>query len=55
MALGAQRGGVLWLVLRQGLALAAAGSALGIAVAYAAARQIGSLLYGVASSVSVSC
>jgi putative ABC transport system permease protein len=47
MALGAQRGGVLWLVLRQGIFLAIAGSAVGLVAAYVAARNIGSLLYGV--------
>lgn len=47
MALGAQRAGVLWLVLRQGLVLAAAGSLLGLVCAYGAARNIGSVLYGV--------
>jgi len=47
MALGAQRGGVLWLVLRQGLVLAAAGSVLGVLGAYAAARNVGAFLYGV--------
>jgi ABC-type antimicrobial peptide transport system permease subunit len=48
MALGAQRGGVLWLVLRQGLVLAGVGSVLGLAGAYAAARKVGSMLHGVA-------
>jgi predicted permease len=47
VALGAQPGGLRWMILRQGLVLAVAGSVLGIAAAVAVARQIGSLLYGV--------
>ena len=47
MALGAQPSGVRWLVLRDGLVLAVAGSVAGIAGAYAIARQVSSLLYGV--------
>jgi predicted permease len=47
MALGAQPGGVRWMVLRQGLTLAVIGSVVGVAAAYASARQIASLLYGV--------
>jgi predicted permease len=47
MALGARPGGVRWLVLRQGLTLAAIGAVAGIALAYAIARQVASLLYGV--------
>ena len=47
MALGAQPGGVRWLVLRDGLMLAVAGSVVGVASAYAIARQVASLLYGV--------
>ncbi|MFP5284405.1 MAG: ABC transporter permease [Thermoanaerobaculia bacterium] len=46
-ALGAQTGGILGLVLREGLALALAGAAIGVAVAYAAARGMGALLFGV--------
>jgi ABC-type antimicrobial peptide transport system permease subunit len=48
LALGAQRSGVLWMVLRQGLVLAIAGSATGLACAWIAARQLTSLLHGVA-------
>ncbi len=47
MALGAQPGGVRWLVLRDGLLLAVAGCIIGVAAAYAIARQVSSLLYGV--------
>lgn len=48
LALGAQRWGVMWMVLRQGLTLAVAGSAAGLACAWLAARQLTSLLHGVA-------
>jgi putative ABC transport system permease protein len=48
-ALGAQRGDVVRLVLRQGAALACAGIILGIAGAYAMSRIIQSLLYDVAA------
>jgi predicted permease len=47
MALGAQPGLVRWMVLRQGLSLAIIGSVVGVAAAYAAARQLASQLYGV--------
>jgi predicted permease len=46
-ALGAQAGGIVGLVLREGLALAVAGIAIGVPVAYAAARGMGALLSGV--------
>jgi putative ABC transport system permease protein len=47
MALGAQPVGLRWLVLRDGLLLAVAGSVAGVAAAYAIGRQVSSLLYGV--------
>lgn len=50
MALGAQQGDVLRMVLRQGLILAAAGIAAGIFATAGAARLIRNLLYGVAPS-----
>lgn len=46
-ALGAQAGGIIGLVLREGLALAFIGIAIGVAVAWAAARGMGALLSGV--------
>ena len=47
MALGAQAGAILRMVLRQGTALAAAGVLLGAALAYAAGRAMQALLAGV--------
>jgi predicted permease len=46
-ALGAQAGAIIGLVLREGLALALIGLALGVAVAWAAAKGMGALLFGV--------
>ena len=50
MALGAQRGDVLRLVLGQGARLAAAGVAAGIAASFAVTRLLSSLLFGVRST-----
>lgn len=47
MALGATRRDVAVLVLREGLLTAFAGSLIGLVVAWAAARSIGAVLYGV--------
>ena len=47
MALGAQRGAVAWLVLRDVAVLLAIGMALGLAASLAAGRLVTSLLYGV--------
>ena len=47
MALGAERGRVLGLVLREGMGLALAGLALGTAMALGLTRLMASLLYGV--------
>jgi predicted permease len=46
MALGAQRGGVIWMVLRDVAVLCAIGLAIGIPVALAASRLVESFLYG---------
>jgi putative ABC transport system permease protein len=48
MALGAQPGGVVWLVLRQGLLLTIVGSVAGVAAAWLAARALAAVLFGVA-------
>jgi putative ABC transport system permease protein len=50
MALGAGRGRMLTLVLRQGVKLAAFGLALGLALAYGLTRVLASLLFGVKAS-----
>jgi putative ABC transport system permease protein len=47
MALGAQRGSVIWLVLRDVAIILAIGSVVGIAMAFGAGKLIGSLMYGV--------
>jgi predicted permease len=52
MALGARRGHVLILVLRQGLLLTAVGLAIGLGLAYAVTPLLRSTLYGVAATDS---
>jgi len=47
LALGAPRANILWLVLRQGLQLAAVGVAVGLVGALAVTRFLGSLLFDV--------
>lgn len=47
MAVGAERGQVLWMILRQGGRLALVGVALGALLAAGVGRLLGSLLYGV--------
>jgi predicted permease len=47
LALGAPRWGVLWLVLRQTVALVIAGIAIGVGLALASGRLVQSLLFGV--------
>jgi macrolide transport system ATP-binding/permease protein len=46
MALGAQRGGVIWMVLKQVFALAIVGLAIGLPVALAASKLVESFLFG---------
>jgi putative ABC transport system permease protein len=50
MALGAERGHILWSVSREGALVIAAGLAVGIAAALAVTRVLGSLLYEVATT-----
>ena len=49
MALGAQRGDVLALVVRQGAVLVVAGAVVGLAAAAASSRVLESFLYGIAT------
>jgi ABC-type antimicrobial peptide transport system permease subunit len=46
MALGAQPGGVLWLVLRETLLLVLIGVAVGLPLAFGGTRLIKSMLFG---------
>jgi predicted permease len=50
VALGAKRESILWMVLRETLALALLGLALGVPCAVAASRLIASMLFGVSPS-----
>src|SRR5260370_17065550 len=47
MELGAQRGDVLWLVMKEGAKLSLTGITLGLAGAFLAARLLASQLYGI--------
>jgi putative ABC transport system permease protein len=46
LAMGAQRGDVLWMVLGRGLGLTGLGIVVGLALSVAATRMLGRLLYG---------
>jgi putative ABC transport system permease protein len=50
IALGAQRGSVVGMVLKQGMMLTLTGAAIGLALAAAVSRLLGSLLFGVGAS-----
>jgi putative ABC transport system permease protein len=50
MALGAQQGSVVRMVLRQGMMLTGIGAAIGLALAAGASRLLGSLLFGVGAA-----
>ncbi len=47
IALGAQRGNVLWLILRQAAVVTAVGLAAGVPMAIAGSRTVAAMLYGV--------
>jgi len=47
MALGAGRGAVIWMVMREALALLAIGLAVGVPCAYLLSQYVGSQLFGV--------
>jgi putative ABC transport system permease protein len=47
MALGAQRGDVLWMILKQGLAMATLGAAAGLLGAWALRRVVAQLVFGI--------
>ncbi|HEV2446101.1 MAG TPA: FtsX-like permease family protein [Candidatus Sulfopaludibacter sp.] len=51
MALGAQKGDVLALVMKDGAALVAAGTAIGMALAWAGIRALSASFFSVAASV----
>jgi predicted permease len=60
MALGAEKGDVLWMVLQDALVLVAAGLAIGLPCAFAAGRLTASILFGIqpgdpAALVSTAC
>jgi ABC-type antimicrobial peptide transport system permease subunit len=48
MALGAPRGNVLWLVMKEALGMLAAGLAIGIPCAFWLGRYVSSQLFGIA-------
>jgi predicted permease len=54
MAVGAQRGQVLWMVLRESLILTATGVAIGVPLAALLARVLAATLYGVTSHDALS-
>jgi putative ABC transport system permease protein len=52
LALGAARGTVVWMIVRDGLAIAVPGVLIGAPCAWAAARLVRAQLYGIAPSDS---
>jgi predicted permease len=54
MALGADRGMVLWMVLREALTLVGVGGLIGLPLAFVAAKAMGKLLFGVGAADPVS-
>jgi predicted permease len=49
MALGARRGDVLWMIVKQGITLTATGAAVGVVGAFLLSRLMSSLLFGVSA------
>jgi putative ABC transport system permease protein len=47
MALGAQRPEILWLVLKQGLGMAAVGTAVGLTSAWVLRKTVAELVFGI--------
>jgi putative ABC transport system permease protein len=47
MALGAQRSEILWLVLKQGLGMAGAGTVVGLACAWVLRKTVAQLVFGI--------
>ena len=54
MALGAERSWVLWMILREGLRLSALGILIGLPLAFACARTLSALLYGLTPNDPIS-
>jgi ABC-type antimicrobial peptide transport system permease subunit len=54
MALGAQRGQVLWMILRESLAVCLAGVAIGLPLAFASMRLLRTMLFGLGPNDAVS-
>jgi ABC-type antimicrobial peptide transport system permease subunit len=50
IALGATRGHIVWLIMRQGAFIAGVGTSAGLLIGLAAARSLNSILYGVRPS-----
>jgi ABC-type lipoprotein release transport system permease subunit len=50
VALGASRGNIVWLVMKQGMVIATMGAAIGAAIAMEATRSLRSILYGVSAA-----
>jgi putative ABC transport system permease protein len=50
LALGAQRGEVLWMVLKQGIVLATAGAAAGLLGAWILRRAVAQLVFGISAA-----
>jgi len=50
VALGATRGDIAWLVMRQGIRIAAVGTGVGLVAGLIAAQSLRSILFGVSAS-----